>query len=125
MPYVDRQTRALAEQRRERLEREAHEQREADDRKESNEKARARYLETLESERAVRRAAADARLEDAIAPEKVRLMRDWLANHPGKGEKDFMAVAWKYLRLNVIAERDRRQSEDIKAAMRSTGKYSF
>ncbi len=77
------------------------------------------------AERAERRAAADARLEQEIAPERVRLMRDWLANHPDHDEKDFMAVAWAHLRLNVIAERDRRQSEDIKAAMRSTGKYSF
>ena len=52
-------------------------------------------------------------------------MREWLANHSGKTEKDFHAQAWPHLRLNVIAERERQQGEAIKAGLRWTGRYSL
>ena len=108
---------------REELEREELEEQAARDRQ--NAAARDRYLAKLEAERAAQRAAGVARLEEEISPSRLRLMREWLANHPGKSEKEFHTQAWPNLRLNVIEERDRRQMEATKAAMRSNGKYTF
>jgi multidrug efflux pump subunit AcrA (membrane-fusion protein) len=124
-PILERQNKALAEQRRERLERESKEAEAEAERKSRNDAARGRYLAKLDAEQDALRAAAEARLEEAIAPDRLRLMRDWLANHAGKSEKDFMDVAWPHHRLNFIEERDRRQLEATKAALRSTGKYAF
>jgi len=124
-PILERQNKALAEQRRERLERESKEAEAEAERKRRNDAARGRYLAKLDAERAERRAAAETRLEEEIAPERERLKRSWLADHSGKTEKDFMAVAWPHLRLNLIEERDWRQVEVNKAALLSTGKYSF
>ncbi len=124
-PILERQNKALAEKRRERLEREAEERREAENRKIENDRVRSAYLAKLELEQAARRAGDEAQLEQELSPERERLKRSWLADHPGKSEKDFMSVAWPHLRLNLIEERDRRQVEATKAALLSTGKYSF
>jgi len=124
-PILERQNKALAEQRRERLERESKEAEAEAERNRRNEEARSRYLASLEMEKAERRAVHEAKLEHELLPERERIKRSWLADHPGKSEKDFMAVAWPYLRLNLIEERDRRQLEATKKALLSTGKYAF
>jgi multidrug efflux pump subunit AcrA (membrane-fusion protein) len=119
------QAQIIAAARREREERERVEVEEQAERKSRNDAARGRYLAKLDAERAARRAADETKLEAEISPERERAMREWLANHPGKSEKDFLAVAWSHLRLNIIEERDRRQVEATKSALLSTGKYSF
>jgi hypothetical protein len=119
------QAKIISAQRRAREELEREELEEQAERQRRNEEARARYLATLEAERAARRAADEAKLEQELSPERERLKRSWLADHPGKSEKEFHTQAWPNLRLNVIEERDRRQMEATKAAMRSNGKYTF
>ncbi|MDQ3255395.1 MAG: hypothetical protein M3R15_16095 [Acidobacteriota bacterium] len=124
-PILERQNKALADQRRERLERESKEAEADAERKRQNDAARSRYLASLEAERAERRAATEAKLEAEIGPERERAMRDWLANHVDNSEKDFLTKAWPHLRKNVLAERERQQYEREVAAVRATGKYSF
>ncbi len=124
-PILERQNKALAEQRRTRLEREAEERREAENRKIENDRIRSAYLASLEKEKAERRAATEAKLEAELAPEYERLKRTWLADHTDKSEKEFHSLAWPHFRLNLIEERDRRQLEATKAALLSTGKYAF
>ncbi len=129
MPLTESQRRQqaqiIAAQRRARAELEREELEEQAERDRQNAASRDRYLAKLEAERAELRAAAETKLEAEIAPTRLRLMRDWLANHPGLSEKEFHTHAWPNLRLNVIEERERRQFEATKAAMRSTGRYSF
>ncbi len=115
----------LAAERREIAEREAEEATQLERQARANAEARARYLAKLDAEKAERHAANEAKLEAEIAPERGRAMREWLANHAGKTERDFMAQAWPHLRLNVIAERERQQGERVKAGLRATGRYSL
>ncbi len=110
--------------RKERDQMEAQVAREAEERKRQNDAARAAWLAKLENEKAERRAADEAKLEEALTPERTRLMREWLAN-TGKTEKDFMRDAWPHLRVNVIEERERAIGESIKKRLRASGQYSF
>lgn len=103
----------------------AAQEREAEERRRANEEARRAWLATLEKERALKRAAAEAQVEHDLAPERDRLKREWLAAHSGKTERDFIEHAWPQLRQNVIAERERRQIEATEALLRASGQYSF
>ena len=95
---------------------EAEEAREQVERVRANDEARTAYLAKLDAEKAARRAVHEAELEREIAPERERVMHEWLANHVGKTEQDFMSAAWPTLRLNVLAERERRIAEANRAA---------
>ena len=97
----------------------------AEERRQRESLARVETLVKEEAEKADRLKAQEERLEEALSPERERLMREWIANHPGKTEADFSRFAWPQLRPNVVAEREahfrREQSERILAS----GQYSF
>ena len=80
--------RAAAERQAERLvqQREEEERREAARR--ANEDAGARYRAGLEAEKVARLQAGQQRLADELAPDRARLCRAWLADHPDKGPVD-------------------------------------
>ncbi len=89
----------------------------------ANDEARQRHLAKLDAEKAARRAAHQAEIEREIAPERERVMHEWLANHVGKTERDFMRDAWPHLRLNVLAEREQRIAAANRAALLSRHSY--
>ena len=90
-----------------------------------NERLRDRYLAGLAAKRAADAAENDARLEAALAPERTRLERQWLADHPGHSAEDFRRRAWPQLRQNLGDERAAQHLEAEKAALRRTGMYGF
>ena len=89
----------------------------------ANDEARQRYLATLEAKKAALRAVHQAALEQEIAPERERVMHEWLANHAGKTEADFMRAAWPHLRANVLAEREQRIAAANRAELLSRHSY--
>ncbi len=89
----------------------------------ANDEARTAYLASLDAEKAARRAVHQAEIEREIAPERERVMYEWLANHAGKTEQDFMRDAWPHLRLNVLAEREQRIAEANRAALLARHSY--
>jgi hypothetical protein len=124
-PIEQRQREALAAMRVEREERERIAAREQAERDRSNAEVRRQYLAGLDAKRAEEHARAESAVEEQIAPERARAMREWLANNAGKTERDFMIFAWPHLRLNVIAERQRADAEALKAKLRASGRYQF
>ena len=90
-----------------------------------NQRLRDRYLAGLAAQRAADEAANSARLEEALAPERDRLQRQWLADHPDHTPEDFRRRAWPRLRENLGDERAAQHLEAEKAALRRTGKYGF
>jgi restriction endonuclease Mrr len=124
-PILQRQQQALAAARAERLEREQMEAREQVERERSNAEARKRYLDGLDAKRAEERAAAEAKLEAQIAPERASLMREWLAQDATRTEGQFNSHAWPQLRLSVIEQRERAAAEALKASLRASGRYQF
>lgn len=91
----------------------AREAREQALRDEANERARAIYLADLAAREAEKAAAADARIDAALAPERVRLEREWLADHPEATAADFAARAWPHLRANLLETRVRAEHERL------------
>ncbi len=89
----------------------------------ANDEARQRRLAQLDAEKAARLAAHQAEIEREIAPHRERVMHEWLANHAGKTEADFMRDAWPTLRLNVLAERERRIAAANRAALLASHSY--
>jgi len=90
-----------------------------------NERLRNNYLAGLAAKQAAAQAEQDARLEAALAPERDRLEREWLANHPDHSPEDFRRRAWPQLRQNLGDERAAQHLEAQKEALRATGKYGF
>jgi len=90
-----------------------------------NERLRNNYLAGLAAQRAADEAANNDRLEAALAPERTRLERQWLADHPGHSPEDFRRRAWPQLRANLGDERAAQHLEAQKAALRRTGAYDL
>jgi len=90
-----------------------------------NQRLRDRYLAELAASRAAAQAEQDSRLEAALAPERDRLEREWLANHPDHSPEDFRRRAWPLLRQNLGDQRAGEHFEAEKAALRRTGMYGF
>jgi len=90
-----------------------------------NERLRDRYLAGLAAQRAADEAANNDRLEAALTPERIRLERQWLADHPDLTPEDFRRRAWPRLRENLGDERAAQHLEAEKAALRRTGMYGF
>jgi len=88
-----------------------------------NERLGARRLADLAAKRAADEAANDARLEAALAPERIHLERQWLADHPDLTPEDFRRRAWPQLRMNAADQRAAEHLEQEKAALRRTGMY--
>ncbi len=118
-------TRALAQQQAEREAREAAAAKELADAQRENAKVRAEYLAGLEAKKAEKRAAADAEVDAAIAPERLRLEREWIANHPSKSGADFERHAWPQLRPNIVEARETAQREALRRQMLASGRYSL
>ncbi len=85
--------------------------------------ARTAYLAKLDAERAARRAAHQAEIEREIAPERERVMHEWLAAHPGRTEAGFTRDAWPHLRLNVLVEREQRIAAANRAQLLASHSY--
>ncbi len=120
--FEQRLQQRLADEQREREEREAAEQEAADEQKRANQEARDTYRAGLAAEKEARRKQVDAEWDERLAPEKVREMRRWLAEHPSQTEADFKK-AWIHLRINIIEDRQRAEDEAQMAAMRASGNY--
>lgn len=89
----------------------AREAREQAQRDEENERARAVYLADLAARETEKVAAADAQLDAVLAPERARIERAWLADHPEATPADFAARAWPHLRRNLVESRTRAAHE--------------
>ena len=107
------ESRQRAEIHDEMIRREAQEQaaRDAD-----NAETRRKYRAGLEAEKAEEAKLADLALDIELEPRKEVLLRQWLADHPGKTSTDFDRSAWPHLRANLIVERRQTQFEADKAA---------
>ncbi len=90
-----------------------------------NERLRDRYLAGLAAQRAADEAANNARLEAALAPERDRLERQWVADHPGHSAEDFRRHAWPQLRQNLGDQRAGEHLEAEKAALARSGRYGL
>ena len=90
-----------------------------------NERLRNNYLAGLAAKRAADAAENEARLEAALAPQRDRLEREWLANHPDHSPEDFRRRAWPQLRQNLGDERAAEHFEEQKAALRRSGAYGL
>ena len=90
-----------------------------------NQRLRNNYLAGLAAKRAADTAENEARLEAALAPERIRLERQWLADHPDRTRADFLARAWPQLRQNLGDERAAEHFEEQKAALRKSGAYNL
>ncbi len=117
--------RALRQQAAEREAREETERREQAGRDRENSRVRGEYLAGLEAKKAEKRAAVDAEVDQAIAPERGRLEREWIANHPGKSGADFAKHAWPQLRPTIIEGREEAQREALRREMQASGRYAL
>ena len=90
-----------------------------------NVEARRKYNAQLEAAKTEKRRETDAETDRQLEPQKQILMREWIANHPGKTKDDFDKTAWLHLRQNLI-EQSRADALDahIKAETAS-GRYSL
>ncbi len=87
--------------------------------------AKSRHLASLEAKRANERAAAAADIDRQLEPQKQTLMRDWLANHPGKTAADFEKNAWTLLRQNLVEQRENEIMQATIESQKATGRYSL
>ena len=90
-----------------------------------NERLGARRLAALAAKRAADEAANDARLEASLEPERTKLQRQWLADHPDHSAEDFRSKAWPRLRANLGDQRAAELHEEQKAALARSGAYGL
>ncbi len=74
--------------------------------KAENAELRRKHLAGLDEEKAERQREHDAEIDRELEPQKQRLMREWLVNHPNETADDFGKKAWIHLRQNLIEERN-------------------
>ncbi len=109
----------------ERQERERAEEQRREESRRENEAARKKYLAELDARREVRRQEADKALELQLEQKKQYLMRDWLAQHPGKTDADFNKQAWPLLRQNILEDDKRATADATKQRLRQSGNYGW
>ncbi len=85
---------------------------------------RQKYLAGLEAKKAEKQAEHSAEIDRELEPTKHRLMRRWLADHPDKNEADFNKLAWKYLKQNLVEERELDNQEAVRNSLLKTGRYA-
>ena len=90
-----------------------------------NAEARQRHLNSLETARAAKLREYDAAIDAELAPERARLERAWLADHPNDTPADFEKKAWHHLKANLIEQRSAEAMEATKQQMAKTGRYSL
>lgn len=113
---------------RRRAEERAHEEaqrlQEAADRTAQNEELRAAYRAKLLDKRREELARQAAATEAELAPEKTRLQRRWLVDHPDHTAADFESRAWPLLRQNLVEGGAATSFEEALAASLASGRYS-
>ncbi len=83
-------------------------------------------LASIEADRESERKAADAIDEQSIAPDKARVMREWLAQDAARTTAMFNSHAWPQLRLNILEEKRAASFEAMKEKMRAnSGRYTL
>ncbi len=90
-----------------------------------NQSAKSSYLADLEAKRADKRAEHEAELDRQLEPQKQTMMRDWMANHPGKTAADFEKDAWTHLRQNLVEQRESEMTRATIESERASGRYSL
>lgn len=93
--------------------------------RQENAAARERYLAGLQAQRDEQAAHDLAAQEQALAPQRLQIERQWLASHPDKSAADFRAHAWPLLRANLLEQAKAERSERVAAELRASGRYSF
>jgi hypothetical protein len=73
--------------------------------------ARARHEQAVADELAKLAAQKAAALDAALDPHRLRMQREWVADHPGQTAADFMAHAWPQLKPNLIEDLNREAEE--------------
>ncbi len=91
----------------------------------ANEEARTRRMADMEAAREAKRKEADALVEKSLAPDKARVMREWLAQDAARTEAQFNSHAWPQLRLNILEEKRAVAFEQQKEKMRASGRYTL
>lgn len=76
-------------------------------------------LASIEATKEAERKAADAIDEQSLAPDKAKIMCEWLAQDPARNERQFNSHAWPKLRLNIIEEKRAVAFEQQKERMRA------
>ncbi len=84
-----------------------------------------KYRASLETAKAEKQREHDAQIDSELEPQKQTLMREWLANHPGKTKDDFNKSAWIHLRQNLVEQRNNDVMNAEMQKQSATGKYSL
>lgn len=92
--------------------------------REANERIKQERERKLEAERKAKLDEAEAAFDAEIAPEKLRLRRQWLADHPGRSERDFDKEAWPHLRENLKDQAQAEAREAMRQSLLRSGNYA-
>jgi hypothetical protein len=98
-------------------------QRQEAERAQAQTEARERIKARAAAKRLASATQAEIAREQLLQPEKIRLQREWLANHPDKNEDDFTRYAWPQLRANVESAQEARTLEQAKADLATRRPY--
>lgn len=97
------------------VEQEAERLAEDEARKERNAATRANYLAGLAAKRAEQAHQQQAAIDAELEPQRVRLERQWLADHPEKSATDFQRHAWPHLKANLTEQSKQAAFDRVKA----------
>ena len=67
----------------------------------------------------------EAKAQAELEPVRRREMHAWLAQHPGRDEKDFLQLAWPHLKANLLEDKHQALYELARERMRRSGKYQM
>ena len=90
-----------------------------------NAELRQKYLNGLASARAEKQAKYGREIDQSLEAKKQQLMRQWLADHPGKNAGDFDKLAWTYLRQNLVEQGEQDSMEAMRNSLLKTGRYAL
>lgn len=79
----------------------------------------------LEAKREAERQDREARIDAELEPEKQRLQRQWLADHPDKTARDFNTHAWPLLRANILEQHKAATFEATRQQLLRSGQYGI
>ncbi len=88
-----------------------------------NIEANRKFLAGLQEKKDAEARQHEREIDVELLPQKQRLMRQWLSDHPDLAESDFESKAWIHLRQNLVEERtDAAREAEIKRQL-ATGRY--
>ena len=107
--------RAVAEREADRVAQQQQAEEEREEGRREAEDATARHQAKLTAEKLGRQQLAEARLEDELSADRLRLERAWLVANPDMTPVDFDRRAWPHLRAGIL---EQRQAATVAEALR-------